>query len=89
MVGGVGFGDAGQARRNYDEMVKGMKCPTEIEENVEHDAVNSERYMKELSKVCWEMFRAGPWGHARARAPQVHQPVRGNRRWCSFLSLTA
>ncbi len=26
--------------------------------NVERDAVTSERYIKELSKVCWDMFRA-------------------------------
>ncbi len=39
-------------------MVKGMSRLMEIEKNVEHDAVNSEKYMKELSKVCWDMFRA-------------------------------
>ncbi len=30
----------------------------EIEENAEHDTINSEMYIKELSKVCWDMFRA-------------------------------
>ena len=39
-------------------MAAGMARLQEIEQNVEHDAVNSEKYIKELSKVCWEMFRA-------------------------------
>ncbi len=30
----------------------------QIGQSVEQDAVNSEKYIKELSKVCWAMFRA-------------------------------
>jgi hypothetical protein len=30
----------------------------QIDDNVEQDTISSEKYMKELSKVCWEMFRA-------------------------------
>ncbi len=39
-------------------MAVGMARLQEIEQNVECDAVNSEKYIKELSKVCVEMFRA-------------------------------
>jgi hypothetical protein len=52
------IGEVGLARFNYDQMMKGMPRWKEIEENVEHDAVNSEKYIKELSTVCWEMIRA-------------------------------
>ncbi len=34
---------------------------------MEHDAVSSERYIKGLPKVCWEMFRA-----TGAMVEQVH-----------------
>ncbi len=34
-------------------MAAGMAMLKEIE-----DHVNTEKYIKELSKVCWEMFRA-------------------------------
>ncbi len=47
-----------QAHHNYDEMVKGMMHLKEIEDNVKQDTINSERYIKELSKVCWEILRA-------------------------------
>ncbi len=58
-LGGVGgFGDVAQARLRYEQMLKGMPRLRDIEENVEHDAVNSEKYIRELSRVCWEMFRA-------------------------------
>ena len=56
-VGG-GFGDVGEAAFNYQEMVKGMKRFNDIENNVETDPINMEKYVKELSKVCWDMFRA-------------------------------
>ncbi len=29
----------------------------QVAQNVEHDAVNSEKYIKDLSKVCWQMIR--------------------------------
>ncbi len=45
-----GFGGDGQAKHNYEHMVKGMTRLTETEKNVEHDAVNSDKYIKELSK---------------------------------------
>ena len=48
-----GFGDVGEAR-----LAAGMARLQEIEQNVEHDAVNSEKYIRELSKVCGDMFRA-------------------------------
>ncbi len=56
-VGG-GFGDVGQASVNYQEMVNGMKRLKVIENNVEMDSISMEKYVKELSKVCWDMFRA-------------------------------
>ncbi len=53
-----GFGDVGEAGFCYNKMAAGMARLQQIEQNVEHDAVKSEKYIKELSKVCWEMFRA-------------------------------
>ncbi len=53
-----GFGDVAEARLCYNKMAAGMARLREIEQNVEHDAVNSEKYIKELSKVCWDMSRA-------------------------------
>ena len=51
-------GDVGEARFCYNKMAAGMARLHQIEQNVEHDAVNSEKHIKELSKVYWEMFRA-------------------------------
>ncbi len=48
----------GQAAVNYQEMVKGMRRLEDIENNVETDSINMEKNVKELSKVCWAMFRA-------------------------------
>jgi hypothetical protein len=56
--GDGGFGEVGQAAFNNQEMVKGMKRFKGIENNVETDSTNMEKYVKELSKVCWDMFRA-------------------------------
>ncbi len=56
--GADGFGDVGQAGINCQEMVRGMKRLKDIENNVEMDAINMEKYVKEWSKVCWDMFRA-------------------------------
>ncbi len=39
-------------------MVRGMKRLKDIETHVEVDAINVEKYVRELSKVCWDMFRA-------------------------------
>ncbi len=38
-------------------MVKGMKRLKDIGNNVEMDSIHMEKYVKELSKVCWDMFR--------------------------------
>ncbi len=56
--GAGGFGDVGQAAVNYQELVRGMKRLKDIENNVEMDAINMEKYVKELSKVYWDMFWA-------------------------------
>ncbi len=56
--GTSGFGEVGQAAFNYQEMVKGMKRLKDIENNVETDSINMEKYVKELPKVCCDMFRA-------------------------------
>ena len=39
-------------------MVKGMKRLKDIEHNVETDSINMEKYVQEVSKVRWDMFRA-------------------------------
>ncbi len=57
MAGG-GFGDVGQARVNYEEMVKGTRRLNDIESNVETDLLVTDECVKELSKVRWDMFRA-------------------------------
>ncbi len=36
----------------------GVKRLKDIENNVEADAINVGKYVKELSKACWDMFRA-------------------------------
>ena len=48
----------GEARANFNRMVKGMTRLKEISENVAGDQLNVEKYIKELSDVCTEMFRA-------------------------------
>ena len=53
-----GFGDIGQSVLNYQEMVRGMKRLKDIETHVETDAIDVEKYAKELLKVFWDMFRA-------------------------------
>ncbi len=35
-----------------------MRRLKDIEANMQVDAINVERYVKEMSKVCWDMFRA-------------------------------
>ena len=35
-----------------------MRRLKDIENNVETDSINTEKYVKDLSKVCWDMFRA-------------------------------
>ena len=51
-----GFGDVGEARMNFNRMVKGMSRLREISENVETDQLNIVKYVKELTNVCQEMF---------------------------------
>ena len=41
---------------NFNRMVKGMARLKEIAENVETDQLNIEKYVKELTNVCQEMF---------------------------------
>ena len=53
-----GFGDVGEARLNFNRMVKGMTRLKEISENVETDQLIIEKYVKELTNVCKEMFMA-------------------------------
>ena len=53
-----GFGDVGEARLNFNRMVKGMTRLKEISENVETDQLIIEKYVKELMNVCKEMFMA-------------------------------
>ncbi len=53
-----GLGDVGQAAVNYQGMVKGMWKLKDLEAHAEVDAINIERYLRDLSKVCWDMFRA-------------------------------
>ncbi len=47
----------GPAEVNYKEMVRGMKRFKDIENNMATDSINMEKYVKELSKVCWDMSR--------------------------------
>ncbi len=51
-----GFGDVGEARLNFKRMVTGMARLKEISEKVVGDHLNIERYVKELTDVCREMF---------------------------------
>ena len=53
-----GFGEVGEARVNFHKMVKGMSRLKEISENATGDQLNVEKYVKELSDVRTEMFRA-------------------------------
>ena len=39
-------------------MSAGMERLTQIEENVENDQLNIEKYVMELTSVCREMFKA-------------------------------
>ncbi len=62
-----GFGHVGEARLCYSKTAAGMARLQEIEQNVEHDAVNPKKHNKELSKVCWDIFKA-----TRAMFEQKH-----------------
>ncbi len=53
-----GFGDVGEAKFCYNKMVASMAGLQEIEQSLEHDAVNSEKYIRKSSNICWGMFRA-------------------------------
>ncbi len=52
------MGDVGEARFNFNRMVKGMARLKDISEHVLGDQLNIERYVKELTDFCREMFRA-------------------------------
>jgi hypothetical protein len=52
------FGEVGEARANFDRMVKGMTRLKEISGNVAGGQLNVEMYVKEFSVVCTEMSRA-------------------------------
>ena len=53
-----GFGDVGEARLNFNRMVRGMARLKEISENVFSDQLNIEKCVKELTDVTREMFMA-------------------------------
>ncbi len=53
-----GFANVGQARVCFSRMSAGMERLTQIEENVENDQLNVEKYVKDLTAVCREMFKA-------------------------------
>ncbi len=57
-LAGTGFGEVGESRANFNRRVKGMTRLREISENVAGDELNVEKYVKDLSDVCTEMFRA-------------------------------
>ncbi len=48
----------GEARINFNRMVRGMSRLKETSENVLGDQMNIEKYVKELADVCREMFMA-------------------------------
>ena len=53
-----GFGEVGEARINFNRMVRGMSRLKEISENVVGDQLNTEKDVKELTDVCREMLMA-------------------------------
>ncbi len=53
-----GFGDVGQARVCFSRMSAGTDRLSQIEENVENDQLDIDKYVKELTSVCREMFKA-------------------------------
>ena len=57
-LAGAALGEVGEARTNFNRMVKGMTRLKEISENVAGDQLQVEKYVKELSDVRTEMFRA-------------------------------
>ena len=51
-----GFGDVGEAEFCFSKMAAGMARLQEIEQNVEHDAVNSEKYIRECPRFVGICF---------------------------------
>ncbi len=51
-LAGAGFGEVGEARANFNRMVKGRTRLKEVWEKVARDQLNVARYVKELSDVC-------------------------------------
>ncbi len=67
MAGGVGvppglhqggLGYFGQEAVCFSRMSAGMERLTQSDENVENDQINIEKYVKELTSVCKELFKA-------------------------------
>ncbi len=56
-LAGASLGEVGEARTNFNRMVKCMTRLKEISENVAGDRSNLKKYVKELSDVCTDMFR--------------------------------
>ncbi len=48
---GLGFGEVGEAKQNFQRMVRGMTRLKAILENVAGDQLTIEKYVKELSDV--------------------------------------
>ena len=57
-LGARGFGDVGQTCLNFNKMVAGMNSLKEISDRVDGDHLNVDTYVKELTDLKTEMFRA-------------------------------
>jgi hypothetical protein len=57
-LAGAGFGAVGEARVNFNRMVKGMTRLKGISENAAGDQLNFETYVKKLSDVSTEILHA-------------------------------
>ncbi len=55
---GIGFGEVCEAKLNFQRMVRGVSRLKEIFQNVAGDQLNVEKFVKDLSDVSVEMFRA-------------------------------
>ncbi len=53
-----GFGDVGEARLCFNKLAAGMERWRQVEDTIEHDTINAEKYIKELAVVVKEMLRA-------------------------------
>ncbi len=55
---GGGFGDVREARICFNGIAVAVERLKQIEESVEHDAVKTDKYVKEFAMLCRNMFRA-------------------------------